>query len=209
MKQIIIILALALASGESFAQVRPSFSLSAGYSNIQIQNTANYLHYNRDGGFLDGEFGATFGGRPAAFFVGFGASVAYHYNTENFHYTDNFGNHFTVYGTTSYVGFYNFEGRIGVPLTFTASRRDPRGFFLYPKVGAGLLVSDYGIDTRFGTEYHSGAAFDIRPAIQAGYTWGPGSAGIEASYMWAWGDFGNLGDRAQEARIGAFFRLRL
>jgi hypothetical protein len=209
MKRYLFILALAVAPDACFAQVRPSFSVSGGYSNIQIQNAANYLHYNRDGGYIDGELGLNFGGRPAALFVGIGASASYHYNTEDFHYTDNFGNHYIVYDTTSHVGFYAFEGRIGVPFNFTASRRDPRGFFLFPKVGAGLLVNDYGIDTRFGTEYHTGPAFEIRPAIQAGYTWGAGAAGIEASYMWAWGDFGNLGDRAQEARVGAFFRIRL
>ena len=209
MNRFVFVLTLTLASAACFAQVRPSFGVSAGYSNIEVQNAANYLHYNRDGAYIDGELGLNFGGKTVSFFAGLGASATFHYNTEDYHYTDNFGNHYIVHDTSSYVGFYNFEGRIGVPFYFTASRRDPRGFFLFPKIGAGILINDYWIDTRNGTESHTGAAFDIRPAIQAGYTWGPGAAGIEASYMWAWGEFGNLGDRAQEARIGAFFRIRL
>jgi len=208
MKRFIFILALAFASVPCFAQIRPTFGVSVGYSNIELQHPASYLHYDRDGSYIDGELGATFGGRPVGLFVGVGASGAFHSNTEDFHYTDNFGNHFVVFDTTSWVGFYTLEGRIGVPISLTGSRRERRGFFLFPKIGAGLLVSNYAIDTRFGTEYHTGPAFEIRPAIQAGFTWGPGAAGIEASYMWAWGDFGNLGDRAQEARIGGFFRVR-
>jgi hypothetical protein len=208
MKPFAFILTLTLASGACFAQIRPSLAFSAGYSNIRLSTAADYLHFDRDGGYIDGEFGLNLGDRRAPLFLGFGASASYHYDTEDFHYHDYYGNYYTVYDTTSSVDFYSFEARIGVPITFSPSRRDPRGFFLFPKLGAGLLVSDYGIDTNFGTEYHTGAAFGVRPSIQAGYTWGWGAVGVEASYMWAWGDFGNLGDRAQEARVGAFLRFR-
>jgi len=210
MKHFIFVLAWLVLPAACFAQVRPAFNLSAGYSNIEISSTAPYLHYERDGGYIDGEFSLNLGNaRPAALLLGFGASASYHYNVEDYHYHDIYGNYWTVYDTTSWVGFYSFEARIGVPLSFTASRRDPRGFYLLPKIGAGLLISDYGIDTRYGTEYHTGAAFDVRPSIEAGFTWGAGSVGLELSYMWAWGDFGNLGDQAQEFRAGAYFRIRL
>ena len=85
-----------------------------------------------------------------------------------------------------------------------------------PKLGAGLLVDNYAIDTInsangttfIDTEYHTGAAFALRPALQAGYSWGWASTGAEVSYMVAWGDFGRLGDRALEFRAGWFLRLR-
>ena len=86
------------------------------------------------------------------------------------------------------------------------------GFFATPRVGAGLLIDSYSIDQSFnsnGATYltrrdHDGAAFEVRPAVKAGYSWGYLAAGAEVSYMYAVGDFGGLGHHAQEFRLGAF-----
>jgi len=79
-----------------------------------------------------------------------------------------------------------------------------------------LLINSYSIDNvsqsatsvHFSTEDHTGIAFEIRPAVQAGYSWGPGEVGAEISYMSAWGDFGDLGNKAQEFRAGAFYTVK-
>jgi hypothetical protein len=83
------------------------------------------------------------------------------------------------------------------------------------------LVDDYSIETKVKgggpyiggfylrvTERHSGAAWDIRPGLKAGYSWNWGSVGADLSYMSAWGDFGNLGSHAGEFRAGLFLWLR-
>jgi hypothetical protein len=106
---------------------------------------------------------------------------------------------------------FSFEGRAALPISIGG-----RGFFVMPQLGAGLLVDSYSIDkltpagsvTFIDTANHTGAAFDLRPGIQAGYSWGWGSVGGEVSYMAAWGDFGRLGSVAQEIRAGIFFRAR-
>jgi len=203
MQRLVFLFALTLASGACLAQVRPAFTLSAGYSDIHISRSAGDLHYDHDGGYVDGELSLNFGRRPVGLMLGVGVSASYHYDTEDFHNRD-----FNFNDNNSYLGFYSIEGRIGMPIIFSRSRRAASGFFLIPKLGAGLLVNDYGIDTNFRTEYHTGPAFEIRPAIQAGYSWGIGTVGVDLSHMSAWGDFGRLGNRAQEFRAGAFLRIR-
>jgi hypothetical protein len=89
-----------------------------------------------------------------------------------------------------------------------------RGFFAVPRIGAGLLVSSYEVDqlstnnyngvTYITTDRHTGAAFEVRPAIRAGYSWRYVSAGVDASYMYSWGNFGAFGRNAHEYRIGLF-----
>ena len=62
--------------------------------------------------------------------------------------------------------------------------------------------------TFFQTYNHTGAAFDVHPALQIGYSQGPFSVGGEVSYIAAFGTFGALGDVAQEVRVGAFITIR-
>jgi hypothetical protein len=202
MKLMSFLTALALTAALCPAQT-PSLSLSAGYSNLHFSNSASYLHYNRDGSYAEGELSLILPSQPRLL-LGVAVGASYHYNLDDYHYNDYYGNRYTVYDTTSSVGLYSLEARIGLPIT---SRRW-RGPYLLPRLGAGLLVTDYSIDTPDFTEYHTGAAFALRPSLQAGYSWGHASAGVEISYLAAWGNFGHLGTRAQEVRAGAFLRFR-
>ena len=55
MYRAVFFVAIALTSGASFAQIRPMFAVTGGYSNLQLPGIADYLHYDRDGGYIDGE----------------------------------------------------------------------------------------------------------------------------------------------------------
>ena len=204
---IVLLLAGTGASGQI-----SSFTISAGYSNIQISHNSGAF-YNRDGGYADGEF---LWRVPATHFpLLLGASVSGSTSYDWVHIPATFSD-----GSTGRVrlesdlGLVSLEARAAVPISF--ARNGGRGFFIVPKIGAGLLIDSYAIDNSFNsggftylnTTYHDGAAFDIRPGIQGGYSWGWGSAGIDASYMAGFGDFGRLGSIAQEVRIGAFFRVK-
>jgi hypothetical protein len=188
-----------------------SFTVSSGYSNVQISHNAGPF-YSRDGGYVDGEFMWRI---PARFPLLLGASVSGSSYFDFEHVDATFSD-----GTTgrarleSDLGFAALEGRAALPISF--GHEGGRGFFIVPKIGVGLLIDSYSIDsasnfggfTSFETSYHDGAAFDVRPGLQAGYSWGWGSAGAEVSYMAAFGDFGRLGSIAQEIRAGAFFRIK-
>ena len=207
MAGIVLLLAGAWASGQI-----TSFTISSGYSNVQISHNAGPF-YSRDGGYADGEF---LWRLPQAHFpllLGGSVSGSAHYDYEHLPVTFSDGTPGRV-RLESDLGLVSLEARAAVPFSF--ARRGDRGFFVMPKIGAGLLIDSYAIDNTFNsggftylhTSYHDGAAFDIRPGVQGGYSWGWGSAGIEASYMAAFGDFGRLGSIAQEIRVGAFFRIK-
>ena len=51
-------------------------------------------------------------------------------------------------------------------------------------------------------------AFEVRPAVQLGFSGGSWVVGAEVSQMWAWGDFDPLGDQLYETRAGIFFTFR-
>jgi len=87
------------------------------------------------------------------------------------------------------LGFVSLEARAALPISF--GRHGGTGFFVVPKIGAGLLIDSYGIDNAYNsggftylhTSYHDGAAFDIRPGIQAGYSWA-GDRPVRKSPTW-------------------------
>ncbi|HEY2586364.1 MAG TPA: hypothetical protein VGI81_11425 [Tepidisphaeraceae bacterium] len=207
----LLVLALLLLAVTAARGQEAAWTFSAGYSNIQFNEHTNGTFYTRDGPYFDFDFLFRIPESKVPLLVGggFGASGYFDSRDVTFPAFSGFAS------TTLYsdVSLFSFEARAAMPISFG---RGPRGFFIMPKIGMGLLVSNYAIDTVqvtptvtiLNTRYFTGAAFDIRPTIQAGYSWGPGSAGIEASYMIAWGDFGDLGSQAQEVRIGAFFRFR-
>jgi hypothetical protein len=190
----------------------PSFTVSGGYSNVQIGHKSD-LYYNRDGTYVDGEFllRPMPSSLPLLLGAGFSAS-----GYDDIVYVPALLDPRTIgqVRLASHVGFFSAEARAAMPISFAS--QSGRGLFLMPRVGAGLLVDDYSITTPIfnlgGTlidkHKHDRAAFDVRPAIQGGYSWGWGSAGVEVSYMAAFGDFGKLGSIAQEIRAGAFFRVR-
>lgn len=189
-----------------------SYTVSAGYSNVQISHNAGPF-YSRDGGYVDGEVLWRLPTQHVPLLLGGGVSGSGYYDFERIPVTFSDGTPGHV-RLESDLGFFSIEARAAVPFSF--ARHGDRGFFVMPKVGAGLLIDSYGIDNIVSsggldyihTSWHDGAAFDIRPGIQAGYSWGWGSAGLDASYMAGFGDFGRLGSIAQEVRIGAFFRVK-
>jgi hypothetical protein len=199
------------AQGQVLLFVPPGVGVSAGYSYVQFQR-ANNVFYPHSGGYADADVEWRLPTMvPLQAGVGLTGSGyeerrrIYAPNGGDLYYYDPYER---LYSDT---GLFEIEPRIGVPL------RTPIGFFAVPRVGAGLLVDSYSIDqvqtysgtSYIDTEHHTGAAFELRPAIQAGYSIGPVAAGVEASYMYAWGDFGGLGRHAQEYRIGAFVRVGL
>ncbi len=191
----------AVARGQSYS------TISVGYANLHTSEL-NGLFYDRDGVYLDGDVAWKLPRPNPPFLIGFGFGGSGYFQSQNvvFPINSNFNGQTTLY---SDVGLFEIEPRIAITLWSPWMR----GLFLRPRLGAGLLVDSYGIDNIFqsngttfiGTQYHTGAAIEVHPNVQAGYSWGAGSVGVEAGYMPAWGDFGGLGHRAQEIRVGLFF----
>jgi hypothetical protein len=175
------------------------FSFTAGYSNLEFKD-ATGVFYNTSGPYFDGNFALPLPNLDSPI-VGFGVSVTGHYDNRDF---TNVG---TLY---SDVNLVSFEGRIAAPIPADSDQ----GLFLLPRLGLGVLFDNYQIERPAGgsnsyTSTHNGFAAEARPSIEAGYRWSPnGSAGIEGSYMYAWGDFGRLGSFAQELRVGLVVSLR-
>lgn len=177
-----------------------SFTISGGYSNV-LTNKSDGLFYNRNGAYIDADFNYRVPDASFPLLVGGGITGSGYWDTQNVLVPGSFFGGYTLY---SDFGLLELEARAAVPI---ALRHAP-GWFVMPRIGAGLLIDDYAIDTPNFTEYFTGAAFEIRPAVQVGYSWGPGSFGAEFSYMAAWGDFGHLGSFAQELRVGLFLRFK-
>jgi hypothetical protein len=176
------------------------FSMSAGYSYFHFSDAKSNTFYNQSGPYFDGNFAFPLPNHSSPI-VGFGVSVTSHWENKDF------ANAGTLYSDVSLV---SFEGRVAFPIPTDSSE----GLFCVPRIGVGLLLNNYNIETPAGgnssyTSYHNGFAVDVRPNIEAGYRWSDSaSAGIEASYMAGWGGFGNLGSMVTEARIGAVINLR-
>jgi hypothetical protein len=127
-------------------------------------------------------------------------------------YQNNGGDFFGTTNLYSDVEMISIEPRLAVRLVIPGLRN----FYIRPQIGAGLLISNYSVDsaqpvggiTFIQTFYHTGAAFDIRPDVEAGLSWGRTSFGMDFSYMAAWGDFGKMGNDIQELRVGAFVRFK-
>jgi hypothetical protein len=168
------------------------------------------LFYDHSGAYVDADVAWTFR-LPVPLQLGVAATGSGYWDRQSIPNTstDNFSDYYRDH-LYSDLGMFELEPRVG--LRFGGKT----GFFIMPRAGAGLLVDSYGIDrsstdnfgnTYIHTDYHSGAAFEVRPAIQAGYNFGFISAGVEGSYLWSWGDFGALGHHAQEYRVGAFIKF--
>ncbi len=196
---------LALA-GNARAQFAPTLTASAGYSNVQMEK-AGTLSYSHDGTYLDVDALWSLPFIPVR--LGIGLSGSDYWQRESNSYQVNNGFYYDGDGPRSEVAMFEIEPRIALHLG------GYHGPFIEPSVGVGLLINSYSIDqvstsngnTYINTTDHTGAAFDVRPGIQAGYSWPFISAGVEASYMYAVGDFGGLGHNAQELRIGAFIKF--
>lgn len=203
------VLAVLLLASAGSGQVT-SFGLSAGYSHLD-SNDSGRLSHNTDGFYTDADFAWRIAKSPVPVYAGVGVSGSGYFEDQDVPVS--FGNGFTGFATLySDASLFSVEARVAAPIGFQRGR----GFFIMPRLGMGLVIDSYSIDTSFrsggtlflGTSYHDGAAFGIRPSVQAGYSWGGIAAGAEVSYMVAWGDFGELGNVARELRAGAFVRFQ-
>jgi len=212
---LVVFVALAIVAGFNATAGAQQYDMSfaVGWSHIEMDNPQGLL-FSNDGAYIDTDF-AFHLSPQSPLTVGLGISGSGHFDSEDTSFRINP----TTVGTTtlySDVGFFEIEPRLA--LAFYTSRSDQTGFFFKPRIGAGLLIDSYSIDnialskngfvTSFQTLNHTGAAFEIRPAIQIGYSWGQAGAGIDLSYMAAWGDFGDFGSTAQEARVGLFYNFK-
>ncbi len=188
-------------------------SLSVGYSHFFPERSGG-LFFAKDGAYLDGDFAWRI---PQVVvpqtFVGVGVSASGYWDSEDsdyplFHNDNNFG-------TTrlySDVEFVEVEPRLAMRFWIPGAP----GMFVRPRIGAGLLIDDYSIDEPVAyngyafihTLDHTGAAFEVHPAVQVGFERGPFSAGGEISYMASFGGFGGMGTVLQELRAGVFIRFR-
>jgi hypothetical protein len=184
------------------------FDIAAGYSHLYIDSPPSQP-INKDGAFVDFDLSVRVPSINFPLLLGGGASVSGYWRRERDDFVDSSGFGFRD-RLDSDMGLYSLEARAAIPLRFGRNR----GFFLTPRIVAGLVVDDYAIDhaqdtgngTFFFTDYHTGAAFGIHPAVEAGYFWYHWAVGAQVSYLAAWGDFGQLGSTAQEIRGGVFVR---
>ena len=193
-------------------------SLSVGYSHFFPERSGG-LFFSKDGVYVDGDFAWRIPQTPMYF--GLGVTASGYWDSEDYNYPAFYSNRFGsgyYYGTThldSDVDFVELEPRLAFKLWIPGAP----GVFVRPRIGAGLLVDNYSIDEvvpdvyyyDFGyihTLNHTGAAFELRPAVQVGVERGPASFGGELSYMAGFGGFGGMGTVLQELRAGLFLRIR-
>jgi hypothetical protein len=207
------LLALLVLSDAATAQEQ-EFGISAGYAHLYGAHGGGLFH-DADGSYIDGDFAWHVPDAGFPLLVGFGVSGSGYFDQHDsgLSYYDDYGYYDGDANLYSNVGLFELEPRVGIALWSTLVP----GLYLKPRLGAGLLIDSYAIDQAYitssttgyiDTHYHTGAAFELHPALQAGYTWGPGAAGGEISYMPAWGDFGRLGHSAAELRLGVFYTFR-
>ncbi|MGA2441913.1 MAG: hypothetical protein ABSH08_13220 [Tepidisphaeraceae bacterium] len=188
-------------------------SLSVGYSHFFPQRSGG-LFFSKDGAYIDGDFAWRIPQVVVPTFVGVGVSASGYWDSESTDYPVYYTNRDNWNSDlNSDVEFIELEPRVAMKFWVPGAP----GMFVRPRIGAGLLIDNYSVDqlgvdfNGFGYIYtlnHTGAAFEIRPAIQVGFERGPFSAGGELSYMASWGGFGAMGDVLQELRAGVFLRFR-
>ena len=195
-------------------------SLSGGYSHFFPERSGG-LFFSRDGAYVDGDFAWRVPQVVVPTFIGVGVTASGYWDSQDidypvFYYDDRGRGGYGDFGNShldSDVDFVEVEPRLAMKLWIPGAR----GVFVRPRIGAGLLVNNYSVDQLepefydFGyihTLNHTGAAFEVRPAVQLGFERGPFAIGGELSYMASWGGFGAMGDVLQELRAGIFFRFR-
>jgi hypothetical protein len=196
-----------ISVGMASAQIA-DYTISGGYSHFHPEHDGG-LFFDRDGPYFDADFAFRVPDPRSPLLLGFGLTGSGYWESQDYQFPFN-NNTIAQTNLDSEVDMFEIEPRLALQFWL------PGGFFIKPRVGAGLLIDNYSIDqamtnnntTVFSTADHTGVAFDIRPAIQGGWTWGPGAIGLEVSHMWAFGSFGRLGDRVGEFRVGAFFTWR-
>jgi hypothetical protein len=191
------------------------FALTGGYSHMFPQKSGD-LFFDKDGAYIDGNFAYRLPGSPVPIFAGVGVTASGYWESENsdIFFLNNNNNNGFGYNQNLYsdVELIEAEPRLAVKLLIPGLP----GFYIRPQIGAGLMVSNYSVDmvqtinnvSFIHTQYYTGAAFDIRPDVEAGWSFGRTSFGMDLSYMAAFGGFGQMGDVMQELRVGLFARFR-
>jgi hypothetical protein len=205
-----VLAALLFKPATASAQIFES-TLSGGYSHIYGANSPN-LFYNHDGAYIDGDFAWHLPDPSSPIMAGLGIAGSGYWQTQYNPYPVFGGYYYNYNNLYSNMEDFELEPRIAARLWLPNTN-----FFVTFRLGAGLLVNNYAIDQStlvsnnlvyFNTVYHTGAAFEVHPAIQSGFNWGPTSAGIDLSYITSWGDFGSFGSNQQQLRVGAFITFR-
>jgi hypothetical protein len=191
------------------------FALTGGYSHMFPQRDGA-LFFDKDGAYIDGNFAYRLPGSPVPIYAGIGITASGYWDSENsdIFFLNNNNNNGFGYNQNLYsdVEMVEAEPRLAIKLLIPGLP----GFYIRPQIGAGLLVSNYAVDgvqtinnvSFIHTSYYTGAAFDIRPDVEAGWSFGRTSFGMDLSYMAAFGGFGQMGDVMQEFRVGLFARFR-
>lgn len=207
-----VVLGICLFTAAARGQANYS-SLSGGYSNLTLQHSGPGDFYDHSGPYIDAEFGWKIPNPDFPLLIGIGFTGSGYWDSQDIIVPVDDNTALAQTTLYSNVGLFEIEPRIGLALWSAGNS----GFFLKPRIGAGLLIDSYSVDhavttatgnTFIYTDNYTSAAFEVRPAVQAGYSWGPGQIGAELSYMAAWGDFGRFGNDAQEFRAGVFFTWR-
>lgn len=188
------------------------FALTGGYSHFFPERVGD-LFFDKDGAYIDGNFAYRLPGAPVPIFAGVGVTASGYWDSEQTpfqQFNNNFFSQATLYSDVEMV---EVEPRLAVKLLIPGLR----GFYIRPQIGAGLLVDNYAVDSVLPTNndfafihtsYFTGAAFDVRPDVEAGWSLGRCSVGLDFSYMAAFGNFGQMGSVMQELRAGLFARFR-
>lgn len=182
--------------------------VSGGYSNVHF-NGNNAIPYNRDGAYFDANIYERLPPNDSPVF-GLGISASGNWDDYSFNYpTSPFFRSF--YADTNMV---SAEVRIAFPCGLPSTNR---GFYWLPRFGIGGIVDNFTVGQPyygypnyfFGTEStHTGYGVEIRPNIEIGYRIKRFNVGLETSYMFAWGNFGKLGNLTQELRVGLVLGYR-
>jgi len=171
--------------------------------------------YAREGPYISAEIDRHFTGGPVPLDVGFAVSWTGHFDSYDVPIynpnppTANSPQHDCL---NSQVNLSSFEGCIGIPLY----SRGSSGLFVTPRIGLGLLYAHSVVDTSettiggtfFYDARHTGFAGVVRPGVQFGYATQRFAAGVEVSYMYAYGDLTPFGNSMTEFRAGLFLSYR-
>jgi Outer membrane protein beta-barrel domain len=196
------------APATAFAQADAgafSFNLSAGWAQLQTDDES--LLDDQDGWYLDSDFGWRVG---PGFWLALGFTGSYYSADEEFSTGGAFP---TEVDISADLSLFAIEPRIRY--VFQTGDGGP-GLYVAPRIGAGLLIADLeALDVVEGPgggftvsgEDETEFGFEVRPAIEVGFSGGAWAVGAEASYMLAWIDAGSAGDTLEELRAGIFFRV--
>jgi hypothetical protein len=194
------------------ASAQPGFgdtstNFSIGWSEIRTENGDSLLD-GTDGWFIDTDFAWRIN-PDSPLWLSFGVAGSYYNESED---------------VSSGVGFNETDIEFDLAMFALEPRLrfviqpggEGPGIYIAPRIGAGLLIAD--IDAASITEFPGGGFsvsgdsetefwFEVRPAIELGFSGGAWAVGAEASYMWAWADEDAIGDTLEELRLGIFFRF--